>query len=330
MRVVVLLGGDSPEREVSLNSGKNIAQALTENGHEVIEFDPGIDTEKLVNKFRSFFPTDANPYMLLKNPGFLSNIQILKFLPFDIVFNGLHGGKGENGVVQTLMELSGIRFTGSDSVSCMLTMDKEISKRLLIQQNLPVAKAVYFSSIPDTVEMNDLNFPVIVKPADGGSSLGHTVLQESSGVTDAIKYAFGFGRKVMIEEYIKGKEIAAGVLAGSALPLVHIKPKHGIYDYECKYTSGMSEYQVPADLDAKLTAKVKNYAEQAYNLFHCADYARIDFLVKDNGEMVILEANTLPGMTSTSLFPKAAKAEGTDFNQLIEKIIKEAINKYEH
>lgn len=326
MKIVVLLGGDSPERDVSLNSGKNIAHALRENGHDVIEFDPGLSSKELVKSLHSLIKDVNKLNTIATHPGFFSNFFLLNFFDFDLVFNGLHGGKGENGVVQTLLETLNIPFTGSSSVACMLSMDKEITKHLLVQADLPTAQALYIKNKNAPIPpIEGLKYPVIVKPADGGSSLGHTVLNSKDDVEAAVEYAFRYGYKVMIEEYIKGKEIAAGVLSGKALPLVHIKPKHSIYDYECKYTDGMSSYDVPANIDTGLTEQIQHYAVRVYELFQCSGYARIDFLLKENGDAVILEANTLPGMTSTSLLPKAAKAAGWDFNKLIEKIVQEAV-----
>jgi len=321
MKIAVLLGGNSPEREVSLSSGKNIASALRENGHEVLEFDPGLQTSKLLSVFNLFLSDQ------LKNESSLYlNLYLLKLLKVDVVFNGLHGGDGENGVVQTLLDSLNLKYTGPGAMACMLSMDKEISKMLLAQNDLPIAKSLTVRSKNEEVpNLANFTFPLIVKPADGGSSLGHTVLENDKKLKVALNTAFEFGQKVMVEEFIVGKEIAAGVLNGVALPLVHIKPISGIYDYEAKYTPGKCSYDVPANLNEVTTKKVQNFAVKTYNLLGCSSYSRIDFLVKENNEMVILEANTLPGMTTTSLLPKAAKEAGYSFEKLVESLVQEAV-----
>ncbi|KAA3615734.1 MAG: D-alanine--D-alanine ligase [Calditrichaeota bacterium] len=322
MKIAVLLGGSSPERDVSLDSGKNIAEALRINGHQVLEIDPSLPTKQLL--------TDLNISLdegkiLEKESGLYGNIFLLKQLDVDLVFNGLHGGDGENGVIQTLLETLNIKFTGSGSMACMQSMDKEISKMLLLQNGLPTANFVTIKNETDEFDLSGLSFPVIVKPADGGSSLGHTILADNAKIQTAIKFAFEYGEKVLIEEFISGKEIAAGVLDGKPLPLVHIKPTHEMYDYECKYTPGMSSYEVPAQLDHKSTNLIQEYACKMYKLLGCSGYTRIDFIVSKENRLHILEANTLPGMTSTSLFPKAAKEAGYPFEELIEKIVQDAI-----
>jgi D-alanine-D-alanine ligase len=322
MKIAVLLGGSSPERDVSLDSGKMIAATLQNLGHEVMEIDPGLPTKQLILDLGL---KAENLEFLANMSGMYGTVLLLAQLNIDLVFNGLHGGDGENGVVQTLLDTLKIKYTGSSAMACMLAMDKEISKMILLQASLPTAKSIAVRSAGETINLKKLNFPVIVKPADGGSSLGHTVLQNDDKMESALKFAFEYGKKVLIEEFVSGKEIAAGVLDGQALPLVHIKPTHDMYDYECKYTPGMSSYEVPAQLDQKTTEKIQDYACKMYGLLGCNGYARIDFLVDEENRLNILEANTLPGMTETSLFPKAAKEAGYSFEKLVEKIVQEAI-----
>ncbi len=322
MKIAVLLGGTSPERDVSLDSGKNIVDALRKLGHKVFAIDTGLPLQKLVADLEI---RPGNMPGFEEKHGLYAKLFLLSQLNIDLVFNGLHGGDGENGVVQTLLDTLKIKYTGSSAMACMLAMDKEISKMILLQACLPTAKSIAVRNADETINLKELNFPVIVKPADGGSSLGHTVLQNDDKMEEALKFAFEYGKKVLIEEFISGKEIAAGVLDGQALPLVHIKPTHDMYDYECKYTPGMSSYEVPAQLDQKITEKIQDYACKMYGLLGCKGYARIDFLVDEENRLNILEANTLPGMTETSLFPKAAKEAGYSFEKLVEKIVQEAI-----
>ncbi len=322
MRIALLLGGNSPERDVSLDSGKNIAEALRKIGHEVLEIDPGFSALQLLSNLN----LSQNKFQVLeKDLGLFSPLFLLTQLDIDLVFNGLHGGEGENGSIQTLLDTLKIKYTGSGSMACMLAMDKEISKMLLLQSGLPTAKSITVRNNNNPIDLKELKFPVIVKPADGGSSLGHTVLDDEEKVKTAVEFAFEYGNKAIIEEFISGKEIAAGVLAGKALPLVHIKPVHEMYDYECKYTEGMSSYEVPAKLDIKTTQQIQDYACEMYEVLGCRGYARIDFLVDENNGLNILEANALPGMTETSLLPKAAKEAGYNFEELIEKIVQEAM-----
>ena len=330
MKIAVLLGGDSPERDVSLHSGENIIKALQSKGHDVYAFDPAMDTEQLVLKL----PLNAQKKeKILKSSifnGYYQNIQLLKLLNPDVVFNGLHGGKGENGVVQALLDTLGMAYTGSGFESCLLAMDKDVSKLLLMREKMPTPKFIRLRSIDDPISLSGLNFPLIVKPADGGSTIGLSLIDSETEMPKAVSRAFEYGSKVIVEEYIRGKEIAAGVLAGKALPLVHIVPKHDIYDYECKYTSGMSDYIVPADISTSITELIKQMARETYNLLNCKSYARIDFLVTSEGDAYILEANTLPGMTATSLFPKAAQAQGMDFESLIDYIVRDALKHSSH
>lgn len=327
MKIAVLLGGDSPERDVSLHSGENIVHALQNRGHAAYAFDPAQDTVTLIHGLP--FSVEERKTLLADDffSGYYRNMQLLKRLKPDVVFNGLHGGKGENGVVQALLDTLEIPYSGSGFESCLLAMDKDITKLLLLRENLPTPKFIRLRSPGDEIVPDGLSFPLIVKPADGGSTIGLSLIYSADEMKEAVQTAFRFGEKVIIEEYVKGREIAAGVLAGKALPLVHIMPSHNIYDYECKYTAGMSEYIVPADLPEKITRDIQKLAVETYDLLNCSGYARIDFLVDDAGHPYILEANTLPGMTATSLFPKAAGAAGMGFDDLIDFIVNDALQR---
>ncbi len=310
MHIIVLLGGDSPEREVSLSSGRNIVDALRENGHRVTALDPGDDKTKT-----------------------LENIYagIRKAVPrADVVFNALHGGTGENGIIQSVLRMMHIPFTGSGAEASMLAMDKSISKLLARGDDV---KTPAFLEIKDqgyTHIREKLGSPFIIKPVDGGSSLGFHIIEREEDFTPALKDALNYGTRILAEQYIGGAEIAAGVLKGEALPLVRIIPSHRIYDYTCKYTEGMSQYIVPADLSAELTREIQAVALKIYHVLRLTNYARIDFLVGENDIPYFIEANTLPGMTSTSLLPKAANAAGITFKALLEIIIQDAVENYEH
>ncbi|RMH64554.1 MAG: D-alanine--D-alanine ligase [Calditrichaeota bacterium] len=308
MRIAVLLGGDSPEREVSLSSGQNIVEALRANGHAVTALDPGEESRRVLPVIYETLHQGA----------------------FDMVFNALHGGKGENGYIQSVLEMLHVPFTGSGAEGCMLAMDKEVSK--LIASAAGIATPKFALARADNFDdlAQKLTLPFIIKPADGGSSLGFHIIRKKEDYTPAWRDAIQYGMKILAEQYVPGSEIAAGVLKGAALPLVHIIPKHEVYDYTCKYTPGMSRYVVPADLDETITRAIQETAVNIYGLLGLKNYARIDFLVGTDGIPYFIEANTLPGMTATSLLPKAARAAGWDFNQLLEEIIQDARRHYEH
>ncbi|MBN2709939.1 MAG: D-alanine--D-alanine ligase [Calditrichaceae bacterium] len=334
MRVVVLLGGDSSEREVSLVTGTQVAEILKENGHDVIKIDPSAtknEQTELNGTDHHWLGIDYPEYdiqPLHRGTLYLKNILITKYLKPDIVFIALHGTKGEDGIVQSMLEAAEIPYTGSNSVSSMLAMQKDLSKIFFKLNNLPTPKA-YILDRPDASrkKMKRLTFPQVVKPNDQGSTVGLSIVNNYDDLEKAIDTAFKYSSKVIIEEYIPGREITVGIVKSRTLPAIEIKPKHNFYDYECKYKTGMSEYEVPAKLDDELTQNLHNLAFKAHTALGCSGYSRVDFRVNEAGEPFILEINTLPGMTPTSLVPKAAKAAGINFNTLIEMIIEEALDK---
>lgn len=304
-RIVVLLGGISPEREVSLDSGKAVAAALQELGYQLETLDPA-------------------DYPLL--PELISTIRESGA---DMVFNALHGGIGENGVLQAALELAGIPFTGSGSKASMLAMDKYVSKLLVREEGIPVPQCILmrYDLLADYQDPSDyqafvdkLGLPVVVKPVDAGSSVGISLVHEINQLKPAVEEAFSFCKTVMLEEYIPGKELTVTVLDGKALPVVEIKPLKGWYDYHNKYTKGSTEYIAPAELSGDLSELLQLYAERVWRVLDCAGYARIDFRY-DGKSAYFLEANTLPGMTALSLSPKAAKAAGLSFGQFVNSII---------
>ncbi len=334
MRVVVLMGGDSPEREVSLVTGQKIAETLRENGHEVIKIDPSATKNEMTELNGTdhhwlgidFSEQDVQP--LHRGSLYLKNILVIKHLKPDIVFIALHGNRGEDGVVQSMLETAEIPYTGSNSVSSVLAMQKDISKQYFRVNNLPTPKA-YILDRPEASrkKLKRLTFPQIVKPNDQGSTVGLTLAKNIEELEEGVDLAFKYSSKVIVEEYIPGREIAIGIVKSRTLPAVEIKPKHELYDYECKYTSGMSEYEVPAKLSEELSQILHNMALKVHNILGCSGYSRVDFRITDKNEPYILELNSLPGMTPTSLVPKAAKEAGINFNTLIEMIIEEAFNK---
>ena len=297
MKIGVLLGGNSAEREVSLASGKAISAACKELGHDVLDLDPQFDVRLLV-------------------PDLLT---------VDLVFNGLHGGDGENGVIPGFLQSLGVKYTGSRNEASAICMDKRISKALVHRKDLLTPNWVSLANNDPLPSVGDMVFPVVIKPNDQGSTIGLTVVKDESELDDAIELARQFANVVLIEEFIVGKEITVTVIGDKAYPIVEIVPSHGLYDYECKYNQGMTEYFCPANIDKDLTKAIQESALKIHKLLGCRHYSRADFRLDENGKAWFLELNTLPGMTETSLVPKAAKASGLSFPELIQTIINEAL-----
>ena len=297
MKIGVLLGGNSAEREVSLASGKAISAACKELGHNVLDLDPEFDVRLLVSDL----------------------------LTVDLVFNGLHGGDGENGVIPGFLQSLGVKYTGSKTEASAICMDKRISKALVHRKDLLTPNWVSLANNDPLPSVGDMVFPVVIKPNDQGSTIGLTVVKDESELDDAIKLARKFANVVLIEEFIVGKEITVTVIGDKAYPIVEIVPSHGLYDYECKYNQGMTEYFCPANIDKDLTKAIQESALKIHKLLGCRHYSRADFRLDENGKAWFLELNTLPGMTETSLVPKAAKASGLSFPELIQTIINEAL-----
>ena len=297
MKIGVLLGGNSAEREVSLASGKAISAACKELGHDVLDLDPEFDVRLLVSDL----------------------------LTVDLVFNGLHGGDGENGVIPGFLQSLGVKYTGSKTEASAICMDKRISKALVHRKDLLTPNWVSLANNDPLPSVGDMVFPVVIKPNDQGSTIGLTVVKDESELDDAIELARQFANVVLIEEFIVGKEITVTVIGDKAYPIVEIVPSHGLYDYECKYNQGMTEYFCPANIDKDLTKAIQESALKIHKLLGCRHYSRADFRLDENGKAWFLELNTLPGMTETSLVPKAAKASGLSFPELIQTIINEAL-----
>jgi D-alanine-D-alanine ligase len=325
LNIALFLGGTSPEKEVSKSSSKSIFAALTNLGHNVILMNPAYGKNQPANN-NDFFT--EKEYAPISNENYIETVNSKALDNIDLVFLGLHGKWGEDGTIQSLLELRGKKYTGSKVLASSLSMDKKMSKILFQHYGINTPKWI---SIPkDNFEPDqvlsmikkNLHYPCVIKPNDQGSTVGLTICSEESQVIEAVNLALQFSDKALIEEYIDGHEITVGVIENTALPALEIKPKHELYDYECKYTSGMSEYIVPADVPKDVFEKLQLQALLAFKSMGCEGYGRIDFRVNSKWEIYCLEINTLPGMTSTSLVPKMAKAVGITFEQLIDRIIK--------
>lgn len=328
IKIALLLGGTSSEREVSKASGKSIFKALKSLGYDVLLMDPAYGENQ---------PKDEEAYFAKEDSGELSNENYLRavnspmFDDVKLAFLALHGKFGEDGTIQALLELRGIKYTGAGILASSLGMDKAMTKVMF--RHFGVSTPDWFTIdrnegpefIVERIDAkiaNSFGYPCIIKPNDQGSTIGLTICRSAEEVIPALNLAHGLSQKAMIEQFIPGREIAVTILENKALPLLEIKPLHNHYDYECKYTQGMSEYIVPADLSEETAAELQRQGFLAFKSIGCETYARVDFRLTEENEPYCLEINTLPGMTSTSLVPKMARAAGISFEELLEKIIK--------
>ena len=245
----------------------------------------------------------------------------------DIAFLALHGAEGENGKLQACLDLYGVPYTGSGYLGSALAMDKELSKTLFRSSGIPTPPGVTLrrgEAVPESI-----GFPCVVKPCSGGSSVGTSIVTEPEKLPAALAEAFSCDEAVLVEKYIRARELTVGVMDGRAMAVIEIIPKTGFYDYKNKYQAGLTEEICPAPISPEDTARVQRLAERVYEALHLEAYGRVDFLMdKTDGELYCLEANTLPGMTPTSLIPQMAAAEGMDYGELCEKIIEVSLKKY--
>lgn len=335
MKVAVLLGGTSAERDVSLATGREIARALQARAHEVVAIDAADGrTVRLTGTAEpspegiGTTPPDQGELVRLESGSLVRRLEDVPELgDTEVVFVALHGGAGEDGRVQALLDLVGIPYTGSGPLGSALAMDKLVTKDLFIAAGIPTPPWLVGPAGQDEVEEVLGGFPVVVKPSHEGSTVGVTVVRDPKDLGTAIEGAGRFQGPVLIERFVSGRELAVGVLGDEALPIVEIRPKHDIYDYECKYTKGMSEYEVPAPLDDGVTQKVQELAVRAHRVLRLSAYSRVDFRLDENEAPWCLEANSLPGMTATSLLPKAARAVGVSFEELCDRIVQLALEK---
>ncbi len=327
MKVAVLMGGRSAEREISLKTGRQVARALEGLGHEVLAVDAA--NGRLLPAQEE--PRAALPQAALENwqPGDLVRAGPLQ--EAEVVFVALHGGEGEDGTLQALLELAGKPYTGSGVLASALAMNKAMAKRIFEQEGIPTPRWLLFDAhgrqTPRVFDARDLGgYPIVVKPNAQGSTVGLTVVQNAEDFPAALRAAAEYGDEVLVEEFIPGRELTVGVLGGRALPVVEIRPRHGLYDYECKYTPGMSDYLVPAPLEEEPARELQALGERAARVLGCRGGVRVDFRYTAEGQPYCLEVNTIPGMTPTSLLPMAAKAAGMSFEQLVSRVLELALH----
>lgn len=350
MNIIVLAGGLSPERDVSLTSGAGICKTLREQGHKAflldVFFGLPYDTEKLEEVFdlpgagleiadsikatipdlealKASRPDQSDSVI---GPNVIALCQMA-----DITFMALHGSVGEDGKLQATFDNLGIRYTGPGSLGCALSMNKQLAKQLFQTNNVPTPAGTSLTAQTKDTPLSDLccSLPLVVKPSTNGSSIGVYIVHTEEEYNDAIYRSFEVDHEeeVVIEPYIKGREYACGIIAGKALPLVEIIPKDGIFNYETKYQAGgATELCPPVSIDADTQKKIQQAGEAAFRALHLDVYSRADFIVDDkDGSFYCLEVNALPGMTPASLLPKAAKADGLDYAKLCETIISESV-----
>jgi D-alanine-D-alanine ligase len=291
-KIGVFMGGQSAEREVSLRSGSAIFEALKGLGYHAAAIDVGPDI-----------------------PVVLQNEQIA------IAFIALHGGYGENGSIQGMLEVMGIPYTGSGVLASALAMDKEASKKIFVYHNVPVPPFVVLSK-GHTAQRIAFDLPWVVKPATEGSSVGVSILRDKEHFEMSVEQAFSYGPRVIVEKYIEGKEVQIGILNGKVLGGVEVRPSLEFYSYEAKYTAGLTKYILPPEIDREVCEKAEAAALLSHNALGCSGATRVDLLIDSAGNPYVLEVNTIPGMTETSLLPKIAGLAGFDFPGLIEEILR--------
>jgi D-alanine-D-alanine ligase len=289
-KIGVLMGGMSSEREISIKSGEAVLNALKSRGYDVVAIDADKDVGHKIEE-----------------------------LSIDVAFIALHGKYGEDGSIQGLLEMTGIPYTGSGLLSSALCMDKSIAKIFLEHEGIRCAKGETYTRGQELKVA--LEFPLIVKPACEGSTIGISIVEDKDALNEAVQGAFQHDEKVLIEELIKGRELTVSVLDGRILPIIEIKPKDGFYDYKAKYEKGMTEFEVPASLTPEVESVVRGAALRAYEVLGCSGVARVDIMLDSDGLPFVLEVNTVPGMTELSLLPMAAECAGISYEDLAEEIL---------
>lgn len=328
MNIVVLAGGLSPERDVSLSSGSLIANALTRKGHKVLLVDLYKGLEE--NNFEKLFSQEQKKYefkILKKEPNLdkIKNqkeligknvIEVCKYA--DIVFMALHGSIGENGKLQAVFDCLGVKYTGTGYEGSLLAMNKILTKKILNFEKITTPKWFKYD---EKTNMDNIKFPIIVKPASNGSSIGVNIAHNKDEFEKAIKNSKKHGEDIIIEEFIEGREFSVAVLDNKALEPIEIIPKKGFYDYKNKYQNGLTNEVCPSNLDKRKIIELKHLALKVHKALELGSYSRSDFRLSENGKFYCLEANTLPGMTPTSLMPQEALVEGINYDELCDRIV---------
>jgi len=358
MRIVVIAGGLSPERDVSLSSGSLIANALIERGYEVClvdlymgvgdiehngvglnnkhihDFDDMFVNSNSTKRYSYNIPPHEPDLDKLRNEsnngGSLIGKNVIEICrAADLAFLALHGDMGENGKLQAIFDSYGITYTGTGYIGSLLAMDKDLAKLLMVQNHIltPKWETIELSNndnggINNKKPITHMAFPLVIKPCSCGSSVGVSIVRNEDEYGSAIEYARRYEKKIIVEELIKGREFSVGVLDNTVLPVIEIIPKEGFYDYKNKYQSGLTDEVCPADLDMEITKKVQDIALKVHKVLRLGSYSRIDFIMDESSDFYCLEANTLPGMTPMSLLPQEAKAVGIEYGELCDIIVR--------
>lgn len=340
MKVIVLAGGISTERDVSLSSGAMIYKALKAKGHQAVLLDvylgyTGDDVDVIFDKEEDWARelgtiNEQNPDIeqvkAMRSDGdknFFGPNVIRLCQASDIVFMALHGENGENGKIQACFDLMGITYTGTDYISSALCMDKGLSKEIFAYYGIPAPEGIRLKK--GEKQSRQIPFPCIVKACCGGSSVGVSIAWKPEEYEGALKEAFRYDKEVIVEQYIEGREFSVGVMDGKALPVIEIAPLQGFYDYKNKYQAGAAIETCPAEIPGEKAKEMQQYAEKAFEALRLKNYARMDFMMGEKGDIYCLEANTLPGMTPVSLLPQEAAAVGIGYGELCEKIMEAAL-----
>lgn len=336
MKIVVLAGGRSTEREVSMTSGSKVANALIAKGHQVLLIDLLVGTPNYTSFDQAYEECQTDHYYYQVSEEIPDSVRkheneigsnILEVChSADITFFALHGGIGENGKLQGMFDIFDIKYTGSDYQSSQLAMDKLITKKLMRFHGIPTADWMVIS---DLKQAESVRLPAVVKPIDGGSSIGISLAETKHELRDAIEKVLSYSDnpKILVEDKIEGREFSVGVIGDHALPPIELIPRSGFYDYQNKYQSGRTEEIVPAQINELLTQEMKAMALRTHQMLGLSVYSRTDFMIDKMGNIFVIEVNSLPGMTPTSLLPQEAAAIGISFNDLCEKIVHESLEK---
>jgi D-alanine-D-alanine ligase len=337
MRIAVLMGGVSEERDVSLASGAQVAAALREAGHEVVAVDTtrgalsSEEERRLLHSGVNALPPTKQALDLLQTGDTTALTESPQVKDADVFFLALHGGQGEDGTLQCLLEIAGLTYTGSSPTGCMLSMDKDLTKRLLRDAGVPTPDWIGVprgQELPTAEEAAArLGLPLIVKAARGGSSLRLELAHDMQEAAGAVEEARSWDDDVLFEKFVRGREFTVGILGDEALPVGEIIPENEIFDYECKYQPGMAAEIFPADIPVGLARRIQELALRVHRVLRLEDFSRVDFIVDGQGGVWCLEANNLPGMTANSLLPKAARAAGIGFPELCDRIARLAMER---
>lgn len=341
MKIAVVCGGLSNERDVSITSGSCVARALREKGHKVVLLDLYYGYSGEYNDPAELFEREQEDLrysvseetpdidkIIAEGDGSRIGKNVIEICKAaDVSFLALHGEDGENGKVQATFDMFGIKYTGSGYLGSAIAMNKELSKIMFRHNGIPTPAGIVLEKGAESYD--EVGFPCVVKPCSGGSSVGTSIVHSRDEYDAALEFAFRYESRVLVEKYVKGRELTVGVMDGRAMPVIEIIPKSGWYDYKNKYQAGLTEELCPAPLSAEDTDRVQRLAERVADALMIDVYFRADFLLDENdGELYCLEANTLPGMTPTSLVPQMGAAQGMDFGEVCEKIIAVSMEKY--